>query len=63
MALLSSSSKNYSWFFQYMYNENVDVRNKQPSLGNHSVFVFLFILNSQKLQSLKGERPFVGLSM
>jgi hypothetical protein len=25
---LSSSSKNYSWFFQYMYNDNANVRNK-----------------------------------
>jgi hypothetical protein len=30
---LSSSLKNYSWFLQYMYNDNVDVPNKQPSLG------------------------------
>jgi len=30
---LSSLSKNYSWFLKYMYIDNVDVRNKQPSLG------------------------------
>jgi len=30
---LSFLSKNYSWFLQYMYNDNVDVRNKQPFLS------------------------------
>jgi hypothetical protein len=27
---LSSSSKNYYWFIQHIYNDNGDVRNNQP---------------------------------
>jgi hypothetical protein len=30
---VSSSLKNYSWFLQYMYNDNANVHNKQPSLS------------------------------
>jgi hypothetical protein len=30
---LSSSSKNYSWFLQYMYIDNANVHNKQPYLS------------------------------
>jgi hypothetical protein len=30
---LSSLSKNYSRFLKYMYNDNADVRDKQPYLG------------------------------
>jgi hypothetical protein len=30
---LSSSSRNYSWFLQYMYNDNANVCNKRPYLS------------------------------
>jgi hypothetical protein len=30
---LSSLSKKYFWFLQYMYIDNANVHNKQPSLG------------------------------
>jgi len=33
---LSSLSKNYSQFLKYMYNDNANVRDKQPSLGMQS---------------------------
>jgi hypothetical protein len=43
---LSSSSKNYYWFLQYMGSDNGDVRNILPSLGIMYSKSFFFILFS-----------------
>jgi hypothetical protein len=45
---LSSSLKDYSWFFQYMYNDNANVCNTQPFLvmqskSFHFIFIFIFL--------------------
>jgi len=50
---LSSSSKNYYWFIQYIDNDNGDVGNNHPPLGMESNYfilqVFFFCYNFYKL--------------